>query len=57
MRLALCNTWATFWTEWRASCNKWASHAQSSLRTASDHEKWLCSCLLIPLSLLDAIPP
>ena len=28
MRLALCQTLATFWTGWRARWNEWASHAQ-----------------------------
>ena len=56
MCMALCQTWAVFWTEWRTWWNEWAPHADSWVYIASDHKKWLCAHLLIPLSLLDAVP-
>ena len=56
MRLAHCPSWAIFWTAWQNWWNDWATYAQVWLRTASEHDKWLCTRLLIPHSLLDTIP-
>ena len=56
VRLALCPTWAVLWTEWRQWWNEWATYTHTWLRTASDHDKWLCARLLIPLSLLKVVP-
>ena len=36
--------------------NDWAAYTHSWLRTASEHDKWLCARLFIPHSLLDAVP-
>ena len=55
MRLAMYREWSTFWTE--AWWNYWTTYAKSRLSTASDHEKWLCARLLIPLSLVEPPPP
>ena len=56
MRPARCGAWSIFWTIWQAWWN-WTSYAKTQLDTALDHEKWLCTHLLIPLSLGDAPPP
>ena len=56
MRLALYLSCAVFWTEWRHWWNDLAAYAHSWLRTASEHDKWFCARLLIPHSLLDAVP-
>ena len=53
MRLALCPSWAVFWTKWQQWWNDCAAYAHSWLRTTSEHDKWLCARLLIPHSLLD----
>ena len=57
MCLAMCRAWSTFCTEWQTWWNDWTTYAKSWLSTTSDHEEWLCACLLIPLSLVEATPP
>ena len=51
-RLAYCPAWDL----WRRSWTDWAQHACQWLETATSLELWLCARLLIPLSLINAIP-
>ena len=41
---------------WRRSGTDWAQHTYQLQQTATSQELWLCARLLIPLSLVDAIP-
>ena len=45
-----------FWDLWRRSSTDWAQHADQWQQTATSQELWLCARLLIPLSLVNAIP-
>ena len=55
-RLAYCPAWGEFWDLWRRSWTDWTQHACQWQKTATSLELWLCARLLIPLSLIDAIP-
>ena len=55
-RLTYCPAWGEFWNLWRTSWTDWTQHACQWQKTATRHELWLCARLLIPLSLIDAIP-
>ena len=55
-RLAYCPARGEFWDPWRRSWTDWAQHAHQWQQTATSQELWLCARLLIPLSLVDAIP-
>ena len=55
-RLAYCPAWGEVWDLWRRSWTDWAQHTYQRQQTATSHELWLCARLLIPLSLVDAIP-
>ena len=55
-RLAYCPTWGEFWDLWRRCWTDWTHHACQWQKTAASLEIWLCARLLIPLSLIDAIP-
>ena len=55
-RLAYCPAWGEFWDLWRRTWTDWAQHAYQWQQTATSQELWLCARLLIPLSLVDAIP-
>ena len=41
---------------WRRSWTDCTQHAYQWQQTATSHELWLCTRLLIPLSLINAIP-
>ena len=55
-RLAYCPAWGEFWDLWRRSWTDWAQHACQWQKPATSLELWLCARLLIPLSLINAIP-
>ena len=51
-----CPAWSDFWDLWRKSWTDWAPYTHQWLQAADNQELWLCVRLLIPLSLVDAIP-
>ena len=55
-RLAYRPAWGEFWDLWRRSWTDWTHYACQWRTTATSHELWLCARVLIPLSLIDAIP-
>ena len=55
-RPAYCPAWGEFWDLWRTSWTDWAQHTYQWQQTATSHKLYLCARLLIPLSLVDAIP-
>ena len=55
-RLAYCLAWGEVWDLWRRSLADWTQHACQWQKTATSLELWLCARLLIPLSLIEAIP-
>ena len=55
-RLAHYPAWGEFWDLWRRSWTDWTQHVCQWQKTATSLELWLCARLLIPLSLIDAIP-
>ena len=55
-RLAYCPAWSDFWDLWCKSSTDWAQYTYQWQRTANNQELWLCARLLVPLSLIDAIP-
>ena len=55
-RLAYCPAWGELWDLWRRSQTDWTHYACQWRTTATSHELRLCARLLIPLSLIDAIP-
>ena len=55
-RLAYCPAWSDFWELWRKSWTDWAPHTYQWQQAANNQELWLCARLLVPLSLIDAIP-
>ena len=55
-RLAYCPAWGEFGDLWRRSWIFWAQHAYECQQTATSQELWLRARLLIPLSLVDAMP-
>ena len=55
-RLAYCPAWGNLWDLWRRSWTDWAQHTYQWQQTANSQELWLCATLLIPMSLIDAIP-
>ena len=55
-RLAYCPAWGEFWDLWRKSWTDWTQHACQWQKTATSLELCLCARLLIPLSLINAIP-
>ena len=55
-RLVYCPAWGEFWDLWRRSWTDWAQQACQWQQTATSLELWLCATLLIPQSLINAIP-
>ena len=55
-KLAYCPAWSDFWDLWRKSWTDWTPYTHQWLQAADNQELWLCVRLLIPLSLVDAIP-
>ena len=55
-RLAYCPAWSDFWDLWRKSWTDWAQYTYQWHRTANNQELWRCARLLVPLSLINAIP-
>ena len=55
-RLAYCPAWGDFWDLWRRSWTDWAQYTYQWQQTANSQELWLCARLLVPLSLIAAIP-
>ena len=55
-RLAYCPAWSDFWELWRKSWTDWAPYTYQWQQAANNQELWLCARLLVPLSLIDAIP-
>ena len=54
--LAYCRAWGKFWDLWRESWTDWAQETYQWQQTTTSQELWVCARLLIPLSLVDAIP-
>ena len=55
-RRAYCHAWSDFWDLWCKSWTDWAQYTYQWQRTANNQELWLCARLLVPLSLINAIP-
>ena len=56
MHVAKCEARSIFGTEWQTSWNEWTRYAKISLRASTDHEKWMCARLLVPLSRVETAP-
>ena len=55
-RPAYCPAWSDFSELWRKSWTDWAPYTYQLQQAANNQELWLCARLLVPLSLIDAIP-
>ena len=55
-RVAYCPAWGDFWDLWRRRWTDWATYTYPWQQTANNQELWLCAKLLVPMSLIAAIP-